>query len=122
MDAIQYILGTTAGKGNLVIERKGKMAFTLIDRSKRRAFRAYLEARSDGMDRAGFLAHLLEAPFTELFSVTEVPFDKPARAYRYPNHSCASCKESTAEYALKVFDGDLFCGDCYAVRIRDTFM
>ena len=121
VDAIQYILGTTAGKGNLIVERKGKMAFTLYDRRGERAYRAYLVARADGMDRKRFLQYLLEEPAEKIFDITEAPYVAPAHAYRYPNHDCASCGESTAEYALRPIDGELLCMDCFANRERATF-
>jgi formylmethanofuran dehydrogenase subunit E len=39
VDALQVLLGTTAGKGNLIIENYGKNAFTVLNRSDKRAFR-----------------------------------------------------------------------------------
>ena len=39
IDAIQALLGCTAGKGNLILRLRGKQAFTLFDRRSGKSFR-----------------------------------------------------------------------------------
>jgi hypothetical protein len=39
VDALQVLLGVTAGKGNLIIQNYGKNAYTVLNRSKRQAYR-----------------------------------------------------------------------------------
>ncbi|NTW77372.1 MAG: formylmethanofuran dehydrogenase, partial [Syntrophaceae bacterium] len=39
VDAIQVLLGTVIGKGNLIIRDYGKNAYTVLSRSRRRAYR-----------------------------------------------------------------------------------
>jgi len=39
VDALQVLLGRAAGKGNLIIKNFGKNAYTVLNRSKRQAYR-----------------------------------------------------------------------------------
>ncbi len=39
VDGLQVMLGTTAGKGNLIIRDYGKNAYTVINRSGKKAYR-----------------------------------------------------------------------------------
>ena len=39
VDALQVLLGTVAGKGNLIIKDFGKNAYTVLSRSTRQAYR-----------------------------------------------------------------------------------
>jgi len=39
VDALQVLLGTAAGKGNLIIKDFGKNAYTVLSRSRRQAYR-----------------------------------------------------------------------------------
>ena len=39
VDAFQVLLGTTIGKGNLIIKDYGKNAYTILDRSSKRMYR-----------------------------------------------------------------------------------
>jgi formylmethanofuran dehydrogenase subunit E len=53
VDALQVLLGTAAGKGNLIIRDFGKNAYTIISRTQRRAYRFsrrthYAYAGADG--------------------------------------------------------------------------
>jgi len=39
VDALQVLLGTSTGKGNLIFKDYGKNAYTILNRSQKRAFR-----------------------------------------------------------------------------------
>ena len=41
VDALQVMLGTVAGKGNLIIKNFGKNAYTVLNRSKRQAYQLF---------------------------------------------------------------------------------
>ena len=41
VDALQVILGTSIGKGNLILKDYGKNAYTIINRSNKRAYRFF---------------------------------------------------------------------------------
>jgi len=56
VDALQVMLGTLAGKGNLIIKNFGKNAYTVLSRSKRQAYRFSRKTHYDytGKDKSEF--------------------------------------------------------------------
>ena len=45
IDAVQALLGCTAGKGNLILRLRGKQAFTFVDRKSGDSFRIVLKEK-----------------------------------------------------------------------------
>ena len=121
VDALQVLLGTTAGKGNLLIKEYGKNAFTVINRSNKRAFRfsrkvyyKYEGQHQEEFDRletaiaAGNASveqriqqrllkslDLLSKPFDAVFTTTEVEVPEPPYAPLARSEACAQCGEMT---------------------------
>jgi formylmethanofuran dehydrogenase subunit E len=121
VDALQVLLGTTAGKGNLIIKNYGKNVFTILNRFDGRAFRfsrkhqyTYEGERQDefrGLEAAIAAgtatteeqAHqrllksldLISKPFGAVFSTTEVHLPEPPYAPLAPSEACAKCGEMT---------------------------
>jgi formylmethanofuran dehydrogenase subunit E len=139
VDALQVMLGTVAGKGNLIIRNFGKNAYTVLNRSKRQAYRFSRKTRYDytGKDKSEFerleaavaagtaseddrrelkrlkVSDLLARPFAEIFTITEVPFDEPIYAPLAPSEPCAICGEMTmAVKMIKLKDGRQACIPC----------
>lgn len=139
IDALQVLLGTVAGKGNLIIKDFGKNAYTVLSRSKRQAYRFSRKTRYDYKGNAKSVFDRLEAavaagtaseddrrelkrlkvndllarPFEEIFTTTEVPFDEPLYAPLAPSESCAICGEMTmAAKMIKLSDGWQACIPC----------
>jgi formylmethanofuran dehydrogenase subunit E len=139
VDALQVLLGTVAGKGNLIIKDFGKNAYTVLSRPKRQAWRFSRKTRYDysGRDKDKFdrleaavkngtatdnerrdlkdlkIDDLLARPFEEIFTTTEVPFDEPLYAPLAPSESCAVCGEMTmAVKMVKLGDGRQACIPC----------
>lgn len=125
VDALQVLLGTTAGKGNLILKNYGKNAFTVVKRGKGRkkgqAFRfarksAYRYGRRDNavfwqLDEkitAGTATReerarhrllkcldLLEKGFDGVFTAAEVPVIEPPYAALASSVPCSRCGEMT---------------------------
>lgn len=139
IDAFQVMLGTVAGKGNLIIKNIGKNAYTVLNRPNRQAFRFSRKTRYDytGKDKNVFdlldaamaagtaseddrrelkrlkVNDLLERPFEEIFTTTEVPFDEPLYAQLDRSEPCALCGEMTmAAKMVKLCDGRQACIPC----------
>ena len=51
VDAIQVVLGCSAGKGNLLFHITGKQAFSFYDRTSGRSVRLVLRPKPEGMSR-----------------------------------------------------------------------
>ncbi len=139
VDALQVLLGTVAGKGNLIIKDYGKNAYTVLSRSRRQAYRfsrktSYKykgedksefdrldKAMSDGTAsedekrklRSMKVDDLLTRPFEEIFTIAEVPFNEPLYAQLDRSEPCALCGEMTmAAKMVKLKDGCLVCTPC----------
>ena len=143
VDALQVLLGTVAGKGNLIIKNFGKNAYTVLNRSKHRAYRFSRKTRYDykGEAKSEFdrleaavaakkaseddrrklkrlkINDLLERPFEEIFTTIEVPFEEPLYAPLAPSEPCAICGEMTmATKMMKLNDERQVCIPCAEKR------
>jgi formylmethanofuran dehydrogenase subunit E len=61
IDALQVMLGTVAGKGNLIIKDFGKNAYTVLCRSKRQAYRFSRKTRYNYKGKSKSVFDRLEA-------------------------------------------------------------
>ncbi|HNS56527.1 MAG TPA: FmdE family protein [Smithellaceae bacterium] len=139
VDAIQVLLGTVIGKGNLIIRDYGKNAYTVLSRSRRQAYRfsrktdyeysGEAQSEFERLDKAMTAGEASEAvirklrrlkiddlltrPFAEIFVTEEVPFDEPQYAPLDRSESCALCGEMTmAAKMVKLGDGRQVCIPC----------
>ncbi len=139
VDALQVLLGTTTGKGNLVLKPYGKNVFTVFNRATKQAFRfsrkgpyryegdhpvafAELEAAfaagqasvNQQMRQKKLKAlDLLAKPFDAVFDTEEVTCPEPAYAPLAPSKACAQCGEMTmATKMIETRDGRRLCIPC----------
>lgn len=138
VDALQVILGTTLGKGNLIVRDYGKNAYTIADRKSGRALRfsrtreyryggdrpeefARLEAKLSGNEiteeerkRQRFLKSLdlLKRDFNEIFDTEEMPFGDRDYAPIEKSLPCSVCGEMTMAGRLVKRGGKLCCIPC----------
>lgn len=139
IDALQVLLGTVAGKGNLIIKDFGKNAYTVLSRQKRLAYRFSRKTGYDykGKEKSEFekldaavstgtaseterkrlkklkIDDLLARPFPEIFTTRKVRFQEPLYAPLAPSLSCALCGEMTmATKMVKLKGGRQLCIPC----------
>jgi len=132
VDALQVLLGTSTGKGNLIIRDFGKNAYTVLSRSGRKSYRFVRKVRYEyhGKEKSSFdrldaaitngmaseddrryikrlkVEDLLGRYFDEIFTTTEIPFDEPLYAPLERSEPCAMCGEMTmASKMVGVNDG-----------------
>lgn len=113
VDAIQRILSCTMGKGNLIYRGTGKMAFSFFERKSGRKVRFCLKPFEGEMDREGRKKYILEAPFEEIFKISEPSFDLPEEARIFNNVVCEECGESAPEHKIRLMNGKKVCLDCF---------
>ena len=147
VDAIQFLMGCTFGKGNLIHKDFGKMAFSFYDRTANMGFRALLrpdisgdlgsELRSlmkkveDGTINEEERARLndlrgeleeryMNAGLEEMFIITEpfFPVPKPARILQ--SLRCESCGEMAMESRTRRFGGKILCLPCFEKAEQKT--
>jgi formylmethanofuran dehydrogenase subunit E len=140
VDALQVMLGTSAGKGNLILKDYGKNAYTILNRQSQKAYR-FVRTQSyqyDGDAKAEFArldaaisggtageqqkwrhkllkaTDLLSKPFEEVFAAKEVECALPPYAPLARSQACAQCGEMTMSTKMMAADnGRRLCIPCY---------
>jgi len=139
VDALQLLLGTTIGKGNLILKDYGKNVFTVLSRSDKRALRFSRKTRYvyEGEDQGEFAQleaalsaghgtmeqrsrqkwlkalDLISKPFEAVFDTKEVTYPEPPYAPLAPSEACAKCGEMTmATKMIQLEDEKRLCIPC----------
>ncbi len=113
VDAVQYILGCTFGKGNLVFRDYGKQAFTVFRRSDGKGVRMMLKAPDRELTREESARRLLEESDEALFTVGEPKEPMPERAVIRTSACCDICGERAMETRIHMMeDGRCLCVPC----------
>ena len=136
VDAVQSLLGCTAGKGNLIFVDNGKQVFTFYSRDQDRAMRIYFKGDVfQGMDamrqkaatrnlsaeekkeferlRARVIEDILSGKDEDLLFVKEVDIPAPEKARIYPSLKCQECGEGFMEILGRTAVGKVLCKDCF---------
>ena len=136
VDAIQSMLGCTAGKGNLLFKDYGKQAFTFYSRDKNKALRIYFRGWIlKGMDelrqkmarggmgpedrermaafRSQATEKVLSARDEDILTVEEVDIPAPEKARIYPSLKCEECGEEFMEILGRTAGGKVLCKGCF---------
>lgn len=118
VDAIQYLLSCTFGKGNLIHKDFGKNAFTFIRRSDGKALRvATTPTAWDGLPRGASREEraraIFEADEADLFTITPVSVRVPTEARVHPSIRCQECGEDVMETRIRHVGGRQLCIPCF---------
>ena len=142
VDAIQALVGCTFGKGNLIFQDRGKVAFSFFRRRDGKSVRIVEKFRNDELFfkvralrtrlekdipdpnerkkleseltalRRSDMERLLAAPFEELFEIKPVLCEMPDMARRLPTVICDSCGEGVMSSRILERNGQRLCIDC----------
>ena len=112
VDAIQVMLGCSAGKGNLLFRLRGKQAFSFYNRETGKAVRLVLRERPQ-MSREESFRYMKEKEPKDLFEVKEVKNQLPEKARLFGSYKCEICGEMTMESMLRLENGKKVCLDCF---------
>lgn len=144
VDAVQFLTGCTVGKGNLILDNIGKVAFSFYRRRDSKAirilsrptvhkgdndeYRQLQEKSNSGImteeERERFQEircerchRILEAGIEELFIIKE-PI-KPAPSYAPMKRSliCEACGEMVMETKARLSDGRTLCLQCFEAEV-----
>lgn len=118
VDAIQVMLGCSAGKGNLLFHLTGKQAFNIYERNSGRSVRLVLRKKPEGMSREESFAYYQSREPEELFDVKETRIALPEHARIFLSYDCDKCGETTAESFIHLQGGKKLCRDCYKAYRR----
>lgn len=117
VDAIQILLGCTAGKGNLIFDMQGKQAFSFFSRGSGNGIRLMLRRTPDKTSDER-LEWLMDGDFHEMFDVKPVQRPLPEKARIFKTYICSKCGEPVAESHVHLENGETVCGKCYSAYSR----
>ncbi|NHI93055.1 MAG: formylmethanofuran dehydrogenase [Candidatus Lokiarchaeota archaeon] len=133
VDSFQAVLGTTLGKGNLLIKDYGKNAAVFLNRNTEKGIRLsfnYLKMREilgledlrpqlqnlTPNERSEFIKNLyfrlLEKPLNNFIDVEKINMTFPDEAHIFQTIICESCGEGVMETRIRVKDGRKLCISC----------
>ena len=112
VDAIQAILGCSAGKGNLIFRLRGKQAFSFYNRLNGKSVRLVLKERPQ-MSREESFKYMHENEPSVLFDVKEAKERVPEPARLFKSFKCEVCGEVTMESMMRLEEGKKVCLDCF---------
>ena len=136
VDAIQFILGCTFGKGNLIFKDYGKHVYIFYSRENKKGIRvslkeeisremntvrnSMLNTTGEGIDintikrwKKEYSDKLLKLPEEELFNIREADIPEPKRSKIYPSIQCEECGEYFMEIRGRIIDGKIVCMECF---------
>ncbi|MFW9971878.1 MAG: FmdE family protein [Candidatus Odinarchaeota archaeon] len=116
VDALQAILGTTYGKGNLIHQDYGKMNYFFYDRRTKKGIR--LALKGEGIEdrklsRDEKIQLMLKLTPENIFNVYEIEYNPPALALIEQSVPCEICGELTMNSRLMTYKGSEMCIPCY---------
>ena len=116
VDAIQYLLSCTFGKGNLFFKDYGKQAFTIIKRSTKEAIRICLKPiNREKLSKEDFFNLIMNSEDDDIFYVKKFKVkdsEIPERAKIYPSVVCENCNEPVMITKIKEVSGKKLCFSC----------
>lgn len=115
VDAIQVLLGCSAGKGNMIFHIRGKQAFNFYNRKTGESVRLILKPEFNGRggSREERMDQLHSLKDEEIFDVKPVTFRLPEEAKIFNSFVCEKCGEVVAESFLRIENGKKICLDCF---------
>lgn len=113
VDALQFVLGCTFGKGNFIFRDYGKHACTVFRRSDGEGVRLVYRHPENGLSREDCMRRLLDEPDDVLFDVKKPAEAMPQKARIHVSERCSVCGESVmATRLIRCPDGRKVCIPC----------
>jgi len=116
VDALQVILGTTYGKGNLVHQDYGKNNFFFYDRRTQKSIKLAIKNREFAdkkSTRDEKIQLLLNSKPEDLFNIEKIEFNPPELAQIEESVLCEICGEPTMSSRLMTYNNSEMCVPCY---------
>ncbi|NVM35216.1 MAG: formylmethanofuran dehydrogenase [Candidatus Lokiarchaeota archaeon] len=116
VDALQAILGTTFGKGNLIHQDYGKNNFTFYDRRTEKGVKLSIKISKSSdkkLTRDEKIQFLLNSKPEGIFNIYEIDFTPPGLAQIEESVPCEICGELTMNSRLMTYNNSEMCIPCY---------
>lgn len=116
VDALQILLSTTYGKGNLIHKDYGKNNYNIYNRKTQKGIRLALKqeiSNYKNLPRDEKIQKLLELEPESVFDIREIEFNPPGLALIDESVPCKMCGELTMESRIMDYQGKKICIPCY---------
>ena len=116
VDALQAILSTTYGKGNLIHNDYGKNNFNFYDRNTKKAIKLVLKGdvfTDKKLSRDEKVQRLLNSKASDIFNIYDIEFNPPGLAEIRESVPCEICGELTMSSRLVSYTNRDICIPCY---------
>jgi len=116
IDALQAILGTTYGKGNLIHHDYGKMNYYFYNRRTEKAVRLALkksEFSNKMLSKDEKVQLLLNSKPEDIFNIYDIEYNPPGLAQIEESVPCEICGELTMSSRLMTYNDSEMCISCY---------
>lgn len=116
VDAVQALLGTTFGKGNLKFLDYGKNNYTFYNRTNKKAVKLSMNVSSfedRELSKQERIEKLLNSSPDAIFSIEDVEFKPPDEAQIHQSLKCQKCNQLTMSIRTKELNGKSYCIPCY---------
>ena len=119
IDALQALLGTTYGKGNLIHQDYGKLNFYFYNRETEKAFKlsfkntVFSDKKKTKHER---VKKLLSLKPDKVFNIYEIEFNPPGLAQIEESIPCDICGENTMNSRLMFYNNNSMCIPCYKAQ------
>lgn len=116
VDALQVLLGTTFGKGNLIHQDYGKNNYCFYDRRTEKSVRLALKSGKIGnkkQSRDEKIQFLLKSKPEDIFNIYEIEFNPPGLARIEESVPCEICGELVMNSRVLTYNNSEMCISCY---------
>ncbi|MFX1239072.1 MAG: FmdE family protein [Promethearchaeota archaeon] len=116
VDALQALLGTTFGKGNLIFRDYGKNNYSIYNRTNKKAVKLSVKKSVFGdkvLTREEKMKKLLESNPEDLFEIKMLSDNPPEKAQIHESVPCDNCGEPTMSTRIRNLKEKRFCIPCY---------
>lgn len=116
VDALQALLGTTYGKGNLIHKDYGKNNYVIYSRKSKKAVKLALKSTlfsGKKLNRDEKIQKILGSNPEDIFQITVVEYNPPDMAQIEDSIPCDVCGELTMSSRLIDYQGSHMCVSCY---------
>jgi formylmethanofuran dehydrogenase subunit E len=116
VDAIQVLLGTTFGKGNLVFLDYGKNNYTFYNRTNKKSIKLSIKPRDFGdkeLSKEERMKEILNSNPEDLFKIEVTKFKPPSMAEIHKSITCDKCGDPTMSTRITSFEDKHLCIPCY---------
>ena len=120
VDALQALLGTTYGKGNLIHQDYGKLNYSFYNRETEKAIKLTVNSKKfdkkKKMTKLERIQKILNSKPSDIFSIYEIEFNPPGLAQIEESVPCDICGESTMNSRLMLYENNSICIPCYKAQ------